>query len=200
MMTTAPAPEVLLDHRGNPRATIEMGLSYEQARLGSAFHEAGHAVVAMAYGVHVVSSEVIAWLPEPGRYAVTGYTAYEFRPSMPWQFAAQCAAGTLAEVQYLMVHGLWTPDRAVSCAAVHDREQAIDLLAENGFRLDRDRVPAGGKSWGQVRGMARRRVGLLWREIRTVAHAMNENTKLTGEQIAAMTGLANAPMQVGGAA
>ncbi|MFB7427340.1 hypothetical protein ACFC0K_29060 [Streptomyces hydrogenans] len=199
MTALAPNPEALLDHRGNPRAAVEMGLSYEQARLGSAFHEAGHAVVAMAYGVHVVSSEVIAWFPEPGEYAVTGLTAYEFRPSMPWQFAAQCAAGTLAQVQYLMVHGLWTPGRAACCAAVHDREQAIDLLAENGYRLDRDRVPAEGKSWGQVRGMARRRVGHLWREIRTVAHAMNENTKLTGEQIAAMTGLTNTPM-AGGAA
>ncbi|MET8506030.1 hypothetical protein ABZV60_15415 [Streptomyces sp. NPDC004787] len=197
MMTTAPAPEVLLDHQGNQRATVEMGLGYEQARLGTAFHEAGHAVVAMAYGVHVVSSEVVAWFPEPGRYAVTGQTFYEFRPSMPWQFAAQCAAGTLAEVEYLLTHGLWTPQRAASCDAEHDREQAIDMLAGNGHCLGRDRVPAGGKSWGQVRGMARRRVGLLWREIRTVAHAMNEHTKLTGDQIAAMTGLTNAPLPGG---
>ncbi|MFZ3498755.1 hypothetical protein ACODT5_37005 [Streptomyces sp. 5.8] len=197
MMATVPAPELLLDHRGNPRATVEMELDYEQARLGSAFHEAGHAVVAMAYGVHVVSSEVIAWSSGPGQYTVTGLTSYEFRPSMPWQFAAQCAAGTLAQVQYLMVHGLWTPERAAACAAEHDRAQAIDVLAENGLLLCCDRVPAGGKSWGQVRGMARRRVGRLWREIRVVAHAMNENTRLTGEEIAALTGLANAPFPAG---
>ncbi|MFE6066473.1 hypothetical protein [Streptomyces sp. NPDC056525] len=197
MNTTDPAPELLLDHRGTPRAVNESSLGYEESRLGTAFHEAGHAVVAMSYGVHVVSSEVIAWFPEPGRYFVTGYTAYEFRPSMPWQFAAQCAAGTLAEVQYLMIHGLWTPQRAAACAADHDREQAVDMLAENGYRLDLDCVPVDGKSWGQVRGMARRKIGLLWPQIRTVAHAMNEHTRLTGEQIAAMTGLTNAPMPGG---
>lgn len=198
-MTTAPAPEVLLDHRGNPRPTREVPFRYEEARLGSAFHEAGHAVVAMAYGSHVVSSEIIAWFPEPDRYTVTGYTAYELRYAAPWHFAATCAAGEIADVQYLMTCGLWTPERAVTCAADHDREQAIDVLADLGHRLGRDHVPAGGKSWGMVRGMARRRVGMLWREIRTVAHAMNEQTKLTGEQIAAMTGLTNPPMP-GGAA
>lgn len=43
-----------------------------------------------------------------------------------------------------------------------------------------------------VRGLARRKATHLWREIRTVAHAMDENTVLTGDQIADITGLANA--------
>lgn len=199
MMATAPAPEVLLDHRGNPKPLIASPLDYEQARLGAAFHEAGHAVLSMAYGIHVVSSEVIAWFPEGGGFRMTGNTAVEYYGVNPWHFAAQAAAGQIAKVQYLMVYGLWTPESAAECAADHDREQAIDVLTDFGYRLDRDRVPEGGKSWGMVRGMARRKVGHLWREIRTVAHAMNEGSKLTGEEIAAMTGLVNAPM-VGGAA
>ncbi|WP_406348137.1 hypothetical protein OHA44_15320 [Streptomyces sp. NBC_00144] len=198
-MATAPAAELLLDHRGNPRATVEMPLSYEQARLGTAFHEAGHAVLAMAYGMHVLTSEVIAWSPEPDRWSLTGYTKFEARDIMPWQFAAQCAAGELAHVQYLMTCGLWTPERALACAADHDREQAIDVLADFGYRLSRWCVPQGGKSWGMVQGMARRRVGYLWREIHAVAHAMNERDSLTGDEIADLTGLVNAPM-VGGAA
>ncbi|MCF3171647.1 hypothetical protein IPZ64_32920, partial [Streptomyces violaceoruber] len=44
-----------------------------------------------------------------------------------------------------------------------------------------------------------RRICHLWREIRTVAHAMNENTVLTGGEIAAMTGLTN-PALTGGVA
>ncbi|MFJ6012077.1 hypothetical protein [Streptomyces sp. NPDC092952] len=198
MMTTAPAPELLLDHRGTPRRVNKTSLSYDDSRLGTAFHEAGHAVVAMSYGLHVVTSEIIAWSPEPGQWRTTGNTALEFRPSMPWQFATQSAASTLAEVRYLMVYGLWTPGVALGCAAEHDREQAIDVLAANGHRIGRDRVPAGGKSWGQVRGIALRKVDRLWPEIQIVAHAMNENTKLTGDQIAAMTGLTNFPL--GGAA
>lgn len=198
-MTTAPAPELLLDHRGNPRPVNKTSLSYEESRLGTAFHEAGHAVLAMSYGFHVISSEVIAWEPEPGSFRVTGMTMFATDPAgAPWRFAAQAAAGQVAEVRYLMVHGLWTPELAAACAAEHDRQQAIDVVTGSGYRLACDHVPAGGKSWPQVRGMALRKIGRMWREIRTVAHAMNENTKLTGEQIAAMTGLANAPM--GGAA
>ncbi|MFH9058103.1 hypothetical protein ACH4FD_24310 [Streptomyces sp. NPDC017861] len=197
-MTTAPDPKVLLDHQGNPRAIVNMQLSYEQARLGTAFHEAGHAVLALAYGVHVVTSEVIVWAPQPGTWTVTGNTAFEARETKPWHFAAQCAAGELAQVQYLMAYGLWTPERALACAADHDREQAVDVLTEFGYRLGRDHTPEGGKSWGMVRGMARRKVGYLWREIRTVALAMDERTVLTGDEIADLTGLVNP--RIGGAA
>ncbi|KOG20007.1 MULTISPECIES: hypothetical protein [Streptomyces] len=198
-MATAPTSDLLLDHRGNTRPTFEMPLDYEQARLGLAFHEAGHAVLAMTYGVHVVSSEVVAWFPEPDRYTVSGLTTFDVDCVDAWHYAAQCAAGEIAQVQYLMAYGLWTPERALACAADHDRERAVDVLAQFGYLLGRDHVPAGGKSWGMVRGMARFKVGRLWREIRTVAHAMDENTKLTGDQIAAMTGLTNPP-KPGGAA
>ncbi|MBX9423531.1 hypothetical protein [Streptomyces lateritius] len=191
----APAPELLLDHNGNPRPRLAMPLDYEAARLGMAFHEAGHAVLAMTYGIHVMTSEVIAWnLTNSGGYSLTGVTYIQPAGIHPWHFAAHCAAGQVAQAQYLMTYGLWTPQRATACTAVHDREQAIDILASHGYRLGRDHVPAGGKSWGMVRGMARQKIALLWREIRTVAHAMNENTQLTGEQIAAMTGLTNPPL------
>ncbi|WP_008414364.1 hypothetical protein [Streptomyces sp. SM8] len=192
MIPTAPAkPDMLLDHRGTAKTSRESALDYEQARLGVAFHEAGHAVVAMSYGMNITTSEVMAWFPEPGQYAVTGATVVNYHATPAWHFAAQCAAGEVAQVQYLMVYGLWTPERALACSAEHDREQAIDVVTECGGQLARHHVPLGGKSWGQVRGMARRRVGFLWREIRTAAHAMNERTVLTGDEIAALTGLTN---------
>ncbi|MFJ6798858.1 hypothetical protein [Streptomyces sp. NPDC091268] len=193
MMAAAPAPEVLADHRGNPRASFDMPLDYEAARLNMAFHEAGHAVLALAGGVHVVTSEIIAWPTGKDGWSVIGNTAFEADSVNPWRFAAQCAAGEIASVQYLMAYGLWTPERAYACTADHDREQAIDVLADFGYRLGRDHVPEGGKSWG----MARRKVGYLWREIRTVAHAMTEHDKLTGDEIAAMTSLTNAPLRGG---
>lgn len=199
MTTTTPAPEMLTDHTGQPRPFVNMPLTYEQARLGMAFHEAGHAVLSMAYGMHIVKSEVIAWEPEPNVWALTGDTEHEAHNTPAWHYASECAAGEIAHVQYLMVYGLWTPERAAACAAAHDRELAIDVLAQFGYRLGRCSVPEGGKSWGMVRGMARRKVGHLWREIRTVAHAMDEATVLTGDEIAALTGMVNPP-RLGGAA
>ncbi|MFF4642211.1 hypothetical protein [Streptomyces sp. NPDC001389] len=203
MMTSAPDPSVLLDHRGAPRPRMETSLDYEHARLGLAFHEAGHAVLSMAYGFHVLASQVIAWEPEPGRYTVTGNTSFQVQGQIPvWRFAAQAAAGQAAQVRYLMAYGLWTPDRAAACAADHDREHAIDVLDGLGVRLGRDHVPVGGKSWAMVRGVASRKIGYLWREIRTVAHAMAEHDKLTGDEIAALTGLTNPAIDslTGGAA
>lgn len=193
MMTAPSKPGMLLDHRGTARPVVDMSLNYDQVRLSTAFHEAGHAVVAMSYGVHIVTSEVMAWSPEPGRCLVTGNTAFRAAAVSPWHFAAHCAAGQVAQVQYLLTHGLWTPERALACDAVHDREQAVDVLADFGYHLGRSHVPAGGKSWGMVQGMARRRIGYHWREIRLVAEAINERTILTGHEIAALTGLVNPP-------
>ncbi|HET6857579.1 MAG TPA: hypothetical protein VFH94_10855 [Streptomyces sp.] len=198
-MKTATLPsKELLDHLGQPKPVLDMSLPYEAARLGMAFHEAGHAVLALAYGVHVVTSEVIAWTVESG-WRLTGNTAFEARGTAPWHFAAQCAAGEIAQVQYLMTYGLWTPDRALACTAEHDREQAIDVLADFGYRLGRDHVPEGGKSWGMVRGMARRKVSHLWWEIRAVALAMDERTVLTGDEVATLVGMANPSMSEGAA-
>ncbi|SEE97224.1 hypothetical protein SAMN05428954_4894 [Streptomyces sp. 2112.3] len=200
MRTTAPAPELLADHTGKPRARFETDLTYEQTRLGLAFHEAGHAVLATAYGMHVESSEIIAWANEAGGVSVTGITTFQVHNPCPWRFAAQAAAGELAHVHHLLTYGLWTPERAVSCTADHDREHAVDVLAQSGFRLGRDHVPAGGKSWAMVRGMARRKVTHLWPEICAVAHAMDARDRLTGDEIAALTGLAQAPAAVEGEA
>ncbi|MDW4902058.1 hypothetical protein RB625_26940 [Streptomyces californicus] len=196
---SVPKRDLLLDHRGAVKPSLDMPLDYEAARLGVAFHEAGHAVLAMAYGIHVASSEVMSWSVGDGGWGLTGGTRLSVEHVGEWQYAAMCAAGEVAQVQYLMLAGLWTPERALACTAAHDREQAVDVLAAHGYRLGRTHVPPGGRSWGQVRGMARRRICHLWREIRTVAHAMNEATVLTGEEIAGMTGLTN-PEQAGGAA
>lgn len=189
----APAREVLLDHRGRARAQRETGLTYEQARLGMAFHEAGHAVLALAYGMNVHKTEVIAWLTDPNTSHVTGCTTTEvsIEGTDWWQFAAQSAAGTIAQVSYLLAYGLWTPERALTCEALHDRDLAVDALAERGYCLGIGEVPAGGRSWAMVQGVARRKVTHLWPHIQTVAHALFEQSALTGDEIAGLTGLVN---------
>ncbi|MCX5159977.1 hypothetical protein OOK39_11905 [Streptomyces sp. NBC_00264] len=200
LTTAAPDRDLLVDHRGRSRVSVPSGLTHDQALLGTAFHEAGHAVLALVHGMHLMSSEVVVWLSAPGQSTVTGRTscsAARIEDVHPWRFAAQAAAGSLAQVRYLMDYGLWTPGRAAACPGTHDRDHAVDVLAGMGYQLGVGHIPAGGKSWGQVRGMAWRRVDRLWPQIRIVAHAMYEHTRLTGEEIAAMTGLVNAPMPAG---
>lgn len=188
----------VLDFFGAPLAPVDISLTHEQARLGMAFHEAGHAVLAMAYGMHVASAEVIAWENDRGGWSLSGNTVHEAVNTPPWRFAAMCAGGERAQLRYLHKRGLWTPERAAACAADHDREQAIAVLAQFGYRLGRDHTPEGGKSWATICAVADRTVRLLWAEIALVAHAMDARTLVTGEEIADLTGLANAPY-VGGA-
>ncbi|WP_433340596.1 hypothetical protein [Streptomyces sp. CA-253872] len=194
--STPPSDEMLRDHRGNLRARADIGLSYGQARLGLAFHEAAHAVVGLSVGTRVLTSEVIAWSPGPGMWTVTGNTAQEWRGAPGWEFATVAAAGEQAHVEYLWRYGLWTPGRAADCAADHDRELAIDTLAEHGLSLGRDSTPPGGRSWAAIQRLARRTVKDLWPAIRTVAFAVDQHTRLTGTDITDLLG----PLLRGGAA
>ncbi|WP_316779578.1 hypothetical protein [Streptomyces sasae] len=199
-MTTVPPPalqapassDAMTDHRGRQLVPHQTHLTYEQARLGMGFHEAAHAVLAMVNGMRVQASEIIAWVPEPGMSRVTGCTTTTAAADFDvWGFAALSAAGEVAELEYLMAYGLWTPERAAACSASHDRDLAIDVLAARGYTLTTGEAPAGGKTWVMVQGMARRKVTDLWSHIRTVAVAMNERTTLTGDDIAGLTGLTN---------
>ncbi|MEU9415358.1 hypothetical protein [Streptomyces sp. NPDC048272] len=196
MRNQAPEYEELLDHKGNPRAVVDLALSYEQTRLLTAFHEAGHAVLSMACGMHVVVSEITAW-QQHGGWAVTGRTNAEARDVDAWEFAAECAAGELASLHWLRIQGLWTPKRAVACVADHDRELAIDVLSSHGCRLGRYEAPEGGKSWAAVQAMAAARMHRMWGEITAVAHAMDARNALTGAEIADLTGLTNRPLPGG---
>ncbi|KJY36240.1 hypothetical protein [Streptomyces katrae] len=199
MNSQTPQPEHLLDHLGEPLPVVAMPtLTHEQARLGLAFHEAGHAVLSMAYGMRVIHSQVIAWQTADGTMAVTGNTRHVAAGVSPWRYAAQCAAGELAHVRYLKQDGLWTPELEAGCVALHDRELAIDVLAQFGYHLGRGHTPRGGKSWPTIQAVANRTVALLWPHITTVAHAMDQRTKLTGGEIADLTGLTNPDL--GGAA
>ncbi|GLV86575.1 hypothetical protein Slala03_62640 [Streptomyces lavendulae subsp. lavendulae] len=199
MNSTAPRPEHPLDHLGEPLPLVPMAsLSYEQVRLGLDFHEAGHAVLSMAYGMQVVESRVIAWQETDGTMSVTGKTRSVAAGVSPWRYAAQCAAGEQAHIRYLKQTGLWTPELEAGCAALHDRELAIDVLAQFGFRLGRGHAPIGGKSWPTIQAVADRTVTLLWPHITTVAHAMDQQTQLTGDEIAELAGLTNPDL--GGAA
>ncbi|MCB5177794.1 hypothetical protein [Streptomyces antimicrobicus] len=199
MSHLTPEPEDLLDHTGQRRPTRGMELSARDLRLALAFHETGHAVLGMAYGMRVERVDLFTWQDSPseGLFA-TGATTWDAHGIRPWRFAAQCAAGEAAQGRFLRERGLWTAVNAAACESVHDRELAIDVLAEAGLLLGRSHAPAGGKSWATIQAVARRSVALLWPRIHRVAFALEQHNTLTGDEVARLAGLIN-PAPEGGA-
>ncbi|MFE2550541.1 hypothetical protein [Streptomyces sp. NPDC059355] len=193
MSHLTPEPEDLLDHTGQPRPTQGMDLAEGEIRSAMAFHEAGHAVLGIAYGMHAERVTLFTWQDPHQGTLVTGSTSWNASGIRPWRFAAQCAAGEAAQVHFLREQGLWTPKRAAALEAVHDRELAVDVLAQWGFLLGRDHTPAGGKSWAVVQAIAARSVALLWPGITAVAHALEAHDELIGDDAARLAGLANPP-------
>ncbi|MYT20015.1 hypothetical protein GTW69_06890 [Streptomyces sp. SID7760] len=193
MSRLTPEPEDLLDHTGQLRPTRSMDLPEGGVRFALAFLEAGHAVLGIAYGMHADRVTLFTWHDPLRGSMVTGGTTWNASGIHPWRFAAQCAAGEAAQVHFLRERGLWTPANAAASEAVHDRELAVDVLAEWGLRLGRDHTPAGGKSWATVQAVAARSVALLWPSITAVAHALEARDDLTGDEVARLAGLVNPP-------
>ncbi|MEV5597588.1 hypothetical protein [Streptomyces sp. NPDC052496] len=198
-MSAPPAEHahVLIDHTGAPRPLFFTPQSLDDARLGMAVHEAGHAVLALLYGLRVETTEIIQWTGEDGDWFLTGQTAVNGRRICPWDLAAYMAAGEVAHLKHLAGLG-WTREQAEAIAtADHDREDAVATLARHGFRLGRDHAPHGGRSWASIQAQALDAVDAVWEQITTVARAIAADTKLHGDTVAALVGLPN-PESIGG--
>ncbi|GHE51124.1 hypothetical protein [Streptomyces capitiformicae] len=59
---------------GTTKPLLKVALPYEVARRSAAFHEAGHAVVAAAYGGHITVTGVIDVPAEGVQWSLTGRT------------------------------------------------------------------------------------------------------------------------------
>lgn len=189
---------VLTDHTGAVRPASFNPQTLAEARLGMAVHEAAHAVLGLLYGLHVVSTEIIQWDRPDGGWALTGQTSFEGTNLCPWKLAAYMAAGEVAHRKHLGHLG-WSRKQADAVATSdHDRDYAIDVLARHGFHLGRDHTPPGGRSWASVQGQALDAVTACWQQITTVARAVEADTKLHGDTVAALAGLPNAA-PIGGA-
>ncbi|MDG9709668.1 hypothetical protein [Streptomyces sp. DH10] len=100
---------------GTTKPLLKVELPYELARRSAAFHEAGHAVVAAAYGAHIKVTGVVD-VPTGGvQWSLTGRTEFDGPPIPFWRFAAQCAAGERAQARYLKSAGLWSADSQAVC-------------------------------------------------------------------------------------
>ena len=109
---------------GTEKPLLTVALPYEIARRSAVFHEAGHAVVAAAYGVHITVTGIIDVPAEGVQWSLTGCTEFD-GPSIPfWRFAAQCSAGERAQARYLKSAGLWSADSQAACAHHDDYEDS----------------------------------------------------------------------------
>ncbi|MFD8078184.1 hypothetical protein ACFV3E_36655 [Streptomyces sp. NPDC059718] len=178
-------------------ADREAPLPHRQGLLALAFHEAGHAVLHMAYGVHVIDAELTVSVDDLGwGGTVNGRVGWLADGVSVWRLTAACAAGQLAQDRFLREAGLWTPGRAAECesGAAHDVGIALDLIATYGPPdACATRTLPTGRSWGTIGAVAERTVKLLWPQITVVAHALAAHTVLSGDAIAEISGLTNRP-------
>lgn len=187
---------------GTEKPLLKVELPYEITRRAAAFHEAGHAVVAAAYGAHITVTGVIDVPAEGVEWSPTGRTGVDGPPIPFWRFAAQCAAGERAQARYLKSAGLWSADSEAACAHHDDFEYTAASFQSAGHVLTRDEdLPddaPSGMSWTTACRMADLLLSMLWPQVEAVAAGIDAHGLLTGDQAAALAGATNPPPYTGG--
>jgi hypothetical protein len=186
-----------LDSRVEPRALEASVFPLEENRRRHAFHESGHALVGMRFGLRldrVRLLEVHVSHPQQG-ILTSGVTTWG--PSA-WigghRFAVQCAAGSAAERRFAAEAGLLAPGNGHLFTHRHDRETAAAVLAQYGCVLVAEGpAPAHGATWHEATGEAEGLIDDLWPSLTTAAQALlaAEEGFLTGDQVAALPGITN---------
>ena len=194
MSLSVPEPEVLQDHTGALRPRYSSPLTGDQVHRHTSFHEAGHAVVSMAFGLHLVDTQVYREEQDEDRVFFTGNTQVFVDVVPALRFAVSLAAGDVAEQRHLREQGLLTDEIAgMRAGQDHDQAHAIATLADCGFRIAADHAPRGGMAWAEVVEVAEWVVDLLWTRISTVGEALyaHPDGVLTGDEVAALVHLPN---------
>ncbi|MEV4871619.1 hypothetical protein [Streptomyces syringium] len=156
-------------------------------RRAIAVHEAGHAVLCMAFGIPVVEIHLredlgrtpgeggAAWVKNGGTWSVS-YMRY----------AAMCAAGERAQDRWMRETGLWTPQRAWAAerAAGDDRANLAETLRtacgmDLHFGANRP-----GVQYGTIQAVADSALSHLWDRALRLAEAIDDHGHLTGHEAA----------------
>lgn len=148
-------------------------LTQHQALLLNAHHEAAHAAVATYHGLPVISLDLQVHTDKNGAWSIGGITYVTYFPRLADQFALQGAAGELAALKWLNEQGLHSAETAAVANADHDRDEVIELLAQDDIHI----------CWSEIRVLAQAQVDYLWAHISAVAHAAAESGRLTGPEI-----------------
>jgi hypothetical protein len=200
-VTTTPAPGTTWHHDdmrvlGQPYPTRNyapdidgdsdacLNLTATQLDYLRAIHEAGHAVTVLTARAHLHSAEIVKGEATTEEGGVT----YACHLADGHAYAIYSAAGERAADRWLHEAGLWTAERAVAneVAAHGDRTSFLAINPHVGF---------GDKEvdYRYVHDLADQALNTHWAAVTFVANALHQHRYLTGNAIAALTGLPNTP-------
>ncbi|SEM79093.1 hypothetical protein [Streptacidiphilus jiangxiensis] len=171
------------------------------ARAASAHHEAGHAVLALALGVHIpaVSIGTEAGLSACGHQRGFGGANEGVRDQLVHARLGSAlvvlAAGVRAELMWLRENGVDLPATrawAVEVGGLGDQVIADWLLSLYGHRLEHGTGHDLYDYW-QHEAVADAALAAAWGKVGVVAAALLERDRITGDEAAALIGLTNPP-------
>ncbi|WP_030757712.1 hypothetical protein [Streptomyces sp. NRRL F-5135] len=150
-----------------------------------AFHEAGHAVIALSQGIGVDGVHLLPAEENVFHTVVSGTIPRESG------YLTMLAAGERASDRWLREIGAWTPERAWTAerCAEGDREEAVDYAARCDVPFDLTAHPWGG--WTQVCSWADGSLNYHWHRVCAVAAALLDGTSLDAKDVARISGLDN---------
>ncbi|MEU6543914.1 hypothetical protein [Streptomyces sp. NPDC046859] len=169
----------------------------DQVIADIAYHEAGHAVIGMTYGMSLARLRVHT-VDRDGYMGWTGTTTWNNCYVACFHLAVELAAGEAAAKRHLISsgHPVYVADRLA--ASPHDRDMAIAALARSNYTVTLDDTepegPATGTSWARAMTAADQVVSEAWEQITAIAEALTAapRRELSGAQVAELTGIANA--------
>jgi len=168
-------------------------LAFDQIIASLAYHEAGHAVIGLHYGMSLARTRVYA-IDVNGHPGWTGTTTWNRSFILYFNLAVELAAGAAAATRYLRDNNLLTPQTALCTAAPHDRDMAFATFEQAGYPFTQDGpAPKGGATWAQATAVAGKATDRLWGQIAAVAEALiaGQTHELSGAQAAELAGVTN---------
>ncbi|GAX57296.1 hypothetical protein [Streptomyces olivochromogenes] len=161
-----------------------LGLTETQLDYLRAIHESGHAITVLTARAHLHSAEIV----HGEATTEVGGITYACHLADGHAYAIYSAAGERAADRWLHEAGLWSPTRAVAneVAAHSDRASFLAINPHVGFG-DKD------VHYQHIHDLADQALNTHWAAVTAVASALHQHHHLTGDAIAALTGLPNTP-------
>jgi hypothetical protein len=165
----------------------------DQIIANIAYHEAGHAIIGMTYGMSLAQL-CVRTVDVDGYMGWTGTTRWNTCYVPHFQLAVELASGEAASKRWMTSTGMPEHTAARHAASPHDRDMAITALAESNYTVTTDGTePANGTSWARAMDAADQAVADAWQQITATAKALiaTPHHVLTGTEVAALTGITN---------
>jgi hypothetical protein len=168
----------------------------QQIITETAYHEAGHAIIGMTYGMSLARLRVHT-IDIDGDMGWTGTTTWNNSFVSCFNLAVELAAGEAAAQLYLIRSGSSAYAAQQIAASPHDRDMAITVAARSSYTITIDGPDpvnqATGTTWAQVTAIADQAVTEAWAQITATANALltAPRRELTGQQVAGLTGITN---------